>query len=124
MVLTDLSLTIWARGLVEHHPGHFPLLGYRPHVDENWQVGMAHGHYVRAGGVVDGSSPLLEDQIAEMGCDYLALGHWHRFADVSANGTPAFYSGSPSDSYVTFASVNVVTLDPETGTQVDRISVD
>lgn len=124
VVLPDLSLTIWARGLVQHHPEHFPLLGYQPHLEQNWQIGMAHGHYVPKGEIANGSSPLLEEQIADMKCDYLALGHWHDFADVSSNGTSAFYSGSPSESFSTFASVNLVTLDPATGVHVDRISLD
>jgi hypothetical protein len=40
----------------------------------------------------DRSSPVLSKQIGALGCDYLALGHWHRFLDVSANGVAAYYN--------------------------------
>jgi DNA repair exonuclease SbcCD nuclease subunit len=121
VVLRDLGLTVWARALVDHHPGHNPLEGYRPLEEENWQVALAHGHYVPASERADRSSPLLQAHIGLMGCDYLALGHWHRFLDVTTNRVPAFYPGSPSEAGGSYPSVNLVTLDPETGVSVERI---
>src|SRR6478752_2398139 len=83
-VLEDLRLTVWARAMVDHHPGNDPLLGYTPQVEDHWQVAMAHGHYFADHETPDRSSPVLSKQIGALGCDYLALGHWHRFLDVSA----------------------------------------
>jgi exonuclease SbcD len=122
--LEELRLTIWARALVDHHPGHNPLKGYGRLGDENWQVALAHGHYIPSGERCDRSSPIRQEQMTALGCDYLALGHWHRFADVSAPGVPAFYPGSPSESGGSYPSANLVTLDPKRGTRVERISFD
>jgi DNA repair exonuclease SbcCD nuclease subunit len=124
IVLEDLGLSVWARALVDHHPGHNPLEGYQPLEDGNWQVALAHGHYVPSSEKADRSSPLLQEHIGLMGCDYLALGHWHRFLDVSTNGVPAFYPGSPSEAGGSYPSVNLVTLDPEAGVSVERIRLE
>ena len=56
---------------------------------------MAHGHYHYPDDTEERSSPIRPHEIAEAGCDYVALGHWERFEDVSQNSVTAFYSGSP-----------------------------
>jgi len=116
IVLEDLHLTIWARAMMGHEPRHKPLTGYKKHKEEYWQVVLAHGYYFRPDQRSDRSSPILAQEIAELGCDYLALGHWHHFVDVSVNGVPAFYSGSPAT-----GAANLVILDPANGTRVERI---
>lgn len=123
LVLHELGLTTWARGMVEHYPANFPLRGYSRLDDGNWQVVMAHGHYVPANEESYRSSPIPEQQIAALHCDYLALGHWHRFQDVSAGGTRAYYCGSPAEPGMTDASTNLVTLDPADGVTVERITL-
>jgi len=121
LVMDDLRLAIWSRGLVDHHPGHRPLEGYRLARDDYWQVVLAHGHFVPLEERSDRSSPILHEEIAGLTCHYLALGHWHRFLDCSANGVPAFYPGSPSEPGGSFPSANLVTLDPAQGTRVERV---
>lgn len=123
VVLEDLRLSVWARAMVEHHPGNDPLLGYSRHVDDHWQVAMAHGHYFADHETPDRSSPVLAKHIGALGCDYLALGHWHRFLDVSANGVAAFYSGSPSEHGGTYPSANLVTLEQGAPVVVERIAL-
>lgn len=121
-VFDHLKLSIWAKPILDHHPGHKPLEGYRPGgAPGYWQIALVHGHYVPAGESTDRSSPIHEEEIARLECDYLALGHWHRFLDISANGVPAFYCGSPSESGSSFASANLVTLDPVSGARVERL---
>jgi DNA repair exonuclease SbcCD nuclease subunit len=122
--VSGLRLTVWARAMLEHHPGFDPLLGYQRLDDGTWQVALAHGHYFATGHRPDRSSPLLQQQIGALGCDYLALGHWHRYLDVSHNGTPAFYCGSPSEAGGRFAGANLVTLDPRQGVSVERIALE
>ena len=124
VALDHLQVTLWARGLVEHHPGNNPLAGYSRHVEGHWQVALAHGHFVPSAQKPDRSSPVFEDQIGALGCDYLALGHWHRFLDVSRNGTAAFYPGSPSEAGGSFASVNLVTLEEGRPARVERIPIE
>jgi len=121
VVLDELRLTAWSRAMVEHYPGNAPLAGYSRRIEDNWQVCMAHGHYVGLGEPNDRSSPILAKDIAAVDCDYLALGHWHRFLDVSQNGTTAFYCGCPSEAGGSFPSANLVRLHPEEGVGVERI---
>jgi DNA repair exonuclease SbcCD nuclease subunit len=123
LVIEELGLSLWARAMVDHHPGHKPLESYEPARNGHWQVVMAHGHYVPGSETTYRSSPILEDEIAGLACDYLALGHWHRYLDVSVNGIPAYYPGSPSEPGDSFASVNLVVLDPATGVTVERVAL-
>jgi exonuclease SbcD len=123
LLFADLSLAIWARGIKDHSPENRPLEGYRPADPGWWSVVITHGHYVAEGDVSDRSSPITQKEIGQLGCDYLALGHWHRFLDVSEGGVTAYYSGSPSEPRLHEASVNLVTLDRRTGVQVERLSI-
>jgi DNA repair exonuclease SbcCD nuclease subunit len=52
----------------------------------------------------------------------LALGHWHRFVDVSEGDVKAFYSGSPEPANAE-STVNLVTLDPDGGVLVERRAI-
>ena len=117
----DLRLNVWARAMIEHHPAHKPLEGFERGGDGYWNIAMAHGHYVPDDESNYRSSPIWEREIAGLGCDYLALGHWHRFLDVSSQGVPAFYCGSPSESGGSFASANLVSLHPQDGVSVERV---
>ena len=83
VVLEELDLAVWSRGMLAHTPENTPLLGYAPLKDARWQVVMAHGHYVAPEERDLRSSPIYPADIATLGCHYVALGHWHRFADVS-----------------------------------------
>ena len=123
MHFDELKLSVWARAMLDHHPGHNPLAGFERNGNGHWHVALAHGHYVPDDESNYRSSPIWEREIADMGCDYLALGHWHRFLDVSANGVPAFYCGSPSEAGGSFSSGNLVALHPEDGVSVERISL-
>lgn len=118
VVLKDLHLAIWGRALLGHELRRKPLEGYEKHREGYWQVVLAHGYYFPPDEQSDRSSPILAQDIAELGCDYLALGHWHHFVDVSANGVTAFYSGAPST-----GGANLVMLDPASGTRVERVSL-
>ena len=115
-----LSLVVWARGIESHEPANRPLDGYVPADADHWRVVLSHGHYVPGGEISDRSSPIPQDEIAQLQCDYVALGHWHRFTDVSQGDVKAFYSGSPSEPGSEQATVNLVTLDPEAGVTVER----
>jgi DNA repair exonuclease SbcCD nuclease subunit len=115
LVFEDLSLVVWARGIENHDPGNRPLDGYVPGGEGWWRVVLTHGHYVARGERCDRSSQIAQDEIGQLQSDYVALGHWHRFVDVSEGEVKAFYSGSPDG-----ATVNLVTLDPEEGFRLER----
>jgi DNA repair exonuclease SbcCD nuclease subunit len=124
LVFEDLALTIWARGIASHDPQNRPLATWAPADPAYWSVVITHGHYVPRGEVSNRSSQISQDEIGQLQCHYLALGHWHRFLDVSEGDTTAFYSGSPSEPGHDGPSVNLVTLDPSSGVRVERRAID
>lgn len=124
MHFEELGLAVWARGIENHDPDNRPLEGYVPADPDYWSVVVTHGHYVERGEDSYRSSQITQDEIGALACQYLALGHWHRFLDVSEGTTTAYYSGSPSQPGREGPSVNVVTLHPETGVHVERRPLD
>jgi DNA repair exonuclease SbcCD nuclease subunit len=123
LVFEHLSLVVWARGIESHDPRNRPLAGYTPGDPRYWRVVLTHGHYVPDGDRSGRSSPINQQEIGELECDYVALGHWHRFTDVSEGQVNAFYSGSPSDFGLTEATVNLVTLSVDGGVTVEREAI-
>lgn len=115
LALPDLQLEVWGRAMDSHTPAFRPLAGIPTQRSENWQVAVAHGHYHFPDDTEERSSPIRPHEIADAECDYIALGHWERFEDVSQNGVTAFYSGSPMGASTTRGNiaVNVVDLDLE-----------
>jgi DNA repair exonuclease SbcCD nuclease subunit len=124
LIFPDLALAVWARGIEQHDPDHRPLSGYQPVAEPGyWQIVVTHGHYVPTGRAPGRSSPISQGEIASLACDYVALGHWHGFADVSHGSTRACYSGSPSEPVGGGYTVNIVTLDHERGVEVEQRAV-
>lgn len=119
IVFGDLSMAVWARGIEDHHPGHRPLEGYKPPGPELWNVVLTHGHYATTEDDAHRSSRITPEEIAGLHCDYLALGHWHRFLDVSQGGVRAAYSGSPSES----RTAALVHFDPGAGVDLERLDL-
>ncbi|HCO43721.1 MAG TPA: hypothetical protein DCZ11_05535 [Gammaproteobacteria bacterium] len=96
LVLEELGVSVWGRGLVDHHPGHRPLADAPGRLREDlWHLGLAHGVHVPEDGESRNSSPIHAHEIAAAGFDYLALGHIHAARDVSAGASTAWYCGAP-----------------------------
>ena len=110
----ELTLDVWGRAMDSHTPAFRPLAGIPRHRNGHWRVAVAHGHYHYPDDTEERSSPILSHEIAEAACDYIALGHWERFEDVSQNGVTAFYSGSPMGAATERGqvAVNVVDMVP------------
>ena len=121
LFLDELGLAVWGRPVYDHHPGFRPLEGMPHRPWDGWYVTMAHGLVMDFPEAALRSSPITSDEIAEAGCDYIALGHVHAFRDVSQNGVPAFYSGAPSGAGT--RGVALVELDPETGVSVSPLAI-
>ena len=117
-----LTLDIWGRAMDSHTPAFRPLAGIPKHRNGHWRVAIAHGHFHYPDDTEERSSPIRPHEIAESDCDYIALGHWERFEDVSQQGTTAFYSGSPmgASSAQDKIAVNLVELNP---TNAQNVSV-
>ena len=109
----ELTLDVWGRAMDRHTPAFRPLAGIPTARNSHWRVVMAHGHFHYPDDTEERSSPIRSHEIAEAACDYIALGHWERFEDVSQNGVTAFYSGSPMGAATSRGNVavNVVDLD-------------
>lgn len=119
----SLTLDVWGRAMDSHTPAFRPLAGIPNRVNGHWRVAMAHGHFHFPDDNEERSSPIRTPDIAGADCDYIALGHWERFEDVSQHGVTAFYSGSPMGASVRpqHVAVNVVELDPNAATTI-RVS--
>ncbi len=115
-----LGLDVWGRAMDSHTPSFRPLAGIPAERTGRWLVGMAHGHFHFPDDTEERSSPIRPHEIAGAACDYIALGHWERFEDVSQNGVMAFYSGSPMGASADRGrvAVNVVDLDPRAAESV------
>jgi DNA repair exonuclease SbcCD nuclease subunit len=61
----------------------------------NWLVGMFHGSVAVPGKFEQDEVLVTEQEIADSGLDYLALGHWHSFREARAGATTYAYSGAP-----------------------------
>ncbi len=120
-VFEELDVTIWGKGLVDHHPGNKPMAGLPARATQGWFIGMAHGFFVEDPKELR-SSLITPDEIASSDLDYLALGHVHVFRDVSQGGTRAFYPGVPSVQYAPERScVAVVDFEHAEGVLVSEL---
>ncbi len=60
-----------------------------------FHVGLAHGTIMRMPEFADTSFPIEPDEVASLGLDYLALGHWHGFTPPPEAVSKRFaYSGT------------------------------
>ncbi len=119
--LEELDLTIWGRGIVDHHPDHKPL-GVLPDANnDGWFIGMTHGYYVGRGAQMF-SSLITPEEIEQSPFDYLALGHVHVFNVVEHGGTTAAYPGSPNLAQgAKEITAALVELCPDNGVSVERV---
>lgn len=117
----ELGLSVWGRPVYSHDPSFHPLEGVRPRPACGWYVVMAHGLVVDDYVGTFRSSPITQEELSEVDCDYVALGHVHVYRDVTHGGPPAFYCGAPSGSQ--HATIALVTLDPASGAHVERIAL-
>jgi DNA repair exonuclease SbcCD nuclease subunit len=118
----DLTLDLWGRAMTSHTPEFHPLAGMPPSPSGYWLVALAHGHFHLDGDRERRSSPIRSWEVAQAPCDYLALGHWDRHADVSQGRVKAVYSGAPLGPFRDNATlaVTLVDLDPAQGVQTHQ----
>lgn len=109
------ALAIWGRATTVHSRSSRPLAGAPSRAElapgatrPAWYVVTAHGHLCQAGpGDRQRSSPLTSSEIEASAADYVALGHWHATTEVTGEGVPAWYAGSPSDPFAIGGFVSV-----------------
>ncbi|MBI4187537.1 MAG: DNA repair exonuclease [Chloroflexi bacterium] len=91
----DLNLTVYGTPFDGKSSCSSPLKELTLASGSEFHIGMAHCS-VRRPGLIESDDMLLDEgEIASSGLDYLALGHWHSFQDLSQGNTKACYCGSP-----------------------------
>jgi DNA repair protein SbcD/Mre11 len=93
--LSEHSLVLWGRGMIEHEPTFHPLAGIPRPEGDAWHIALGHGFFMEDDVPSYRSSPIFAGEIRASGWDYIALGHCHAFADVSQGPVTAYYSGAP-----------------------------
>ena len=113
----EQGIKFWGKAMVEHSPLFHPLSPTPEPVENDWFVGMGHGHFEKSDVNSGRSSIILPKDISESPFDYIALGHWDLYTDVSQGNIPAVYSGCPMVSGIKNAtgSVSLVDLDSRKG---------
>ena len=126
VTLPELGLAVWGRPIQAHAEDAELFNGAPPRNGLPWHVLMAHGYFQEERKESHNGLPIWPDEIASAECDYIALGHLHRYQEVSQNGTKAFYSGSPMGSGLNLKIGKIlrVRLDPQEGTSVEVIQLD
>ncbi len=118
---TDLDLSVWGKGIVDHHPENKPLERVPERTHEGWHIGMIHGYYIERGGGMY-SSLITPDEIAASQLDYLALGHVHVFSAIEHGRTLAAYPGSPNVNQGTREMTAAhVEMRPGEGVRINRV---
>jgi DNA repair exonuclease SbcCD nuclease subunit len=117
-----LEVTVWGRGMTDHSPANRPLAGHVSPADGDWHIVLAHGHLQAEADPGQRSSPITSAEVAGLECDYLALGHWHRYHEVRAGNVIGCYAGPPSPGWPGApATVNQITLGRRPEPIIERI---
>ncbi|MDC0034801.1 DNA repair exonuclease [Chloroflexi bacterium] len=114
----EQGIKFWGKAMYEHSPLFHPLSPIPEPIEDDWFVGMGHGHFEENDINSGRSSIIIPQDIFESPFDYIALGHWDLYTDVSQGTRPAVYSGCPmvlGDKNET-GSISLVDLDSEKGT--------
>ncbi len=96
------------------------------HQGKKFRIGMAHGPVHLPGLAEYDMPPIPAGWIEESGLNYLALGHWHQFKDVSAGKVSAFYPGSIEMLAINredAGNVLMVSLDSQAKAGVEKIKI-
>ncbi|MFQ5879421.1 MAG: exonuclease SbcCD subunit D [Dehalococcoidia bacterium] len=128
LVFPKLDLALWGRADVGSANGLAPLAGLPRRGGERWYVAVAHGHVLLPGMRTYGSALIEPEEMGRCDVDYIALGHWEPFADVSGDGVVACYAGAPlpltDGGEGRSGSVTIVHLEGGRGVRVVRRVVD
>lgn len=91
----ELDLTVCGRANLSPTGSQSPLTGLEKTNETKYHVAMAHGEMAIEGKFAGDYYPIEQKEIAASGMNYVALGHWHRYADFSQGDVKAFYCGAP-----------------------------
>lgn len=89
------GLALWGKADPGSGPDFAALAGLPPRGRERWYVAIAHADVLLPDRRPWASVHIRPEEIAAADLDYLALGHWEPFEDVSQGSVTAVYSGAP-----------------------------
>jgi DNA repair exonuclease SbcCD nuclease subunit len=121
--LGQLPVTVISHVFPAKRAAQSPLVGIRAAAEAaradrqrsgNWLIGMVHGSIAQPGRFEHDEVIVTEQEIADSGLDYLALGHVHSFREGRAGSVAWAYSGAPEP----------VALDQDGAGQVVLVSLD
>jgi exonuclease SbcD len=97
VVFEPLQAVVYGRIFDTKRAGRSPLAGFKVREDMGgtWKIGMVHGSLVIPGRTDADAVTFTEEEIAQTGLDYLALGHWHSAVEGRAGNVTYAYPGSP-----------------------------
>lgn len=121
---TEYGISFWGKAMQEHSPQFQPMTNISFKNTDYWKVALAHGQFEDEKINSGRSSLIFPNHIAESGCDYVALGHWDSFTNVSQKKIPAYYSGCPTKlSNQKTGMVSIITMDPSDGVSHKRFAL-
>ena len=100
----QLGVSVLSRVFPAKRASESPLIAIRAAAEKargagpraaNYLVGMIHGSIAQPGRFEQDEVIVTNDEIAQSGLDYLALGHVHSFREGRAGGVAFAYSGAP-----------------------------
>ena len=104
MDFSRLGISVLAHVFPAKRAAESPLVGIKAAAEaargegpraENWLIGMIHGSIAQPGRFEHVEVIVTEQEIADSGLDYLALGHVHSFREGRAGSVAWAYSGAP-----------------------------
>jgi exonuclease SbcD len=97
MVFPSLDLIVYGRVFDAKRSPRSPLAGLDASSERRagWKIGLVHGSLLIPGKTESDSVVFSEEEIAQSGLDYLALGHWHSAMQGRAGTTTYAYPGAP-----------------------------
>ncbi|MEI6462575.1 MAG: metallophosphoesterase [bacterium] len=126
ILLEELEITFFANTTLHQKSKISPLKGLKEKVGSSssrYKVVMAHGSVEM--GFDNSNYPISKADIDSLHANYLALGDWHSYLDVSTPNQKAVYAGSPelvewnqvNSGYVVIVELN------EKVTKIERVKV-
>jgi len=94
-VFENLGLTVYGKALTTGILEESPLEGIHPQTGTKFHIALIHGSMKISEKVKEDGAIFTLEEVESSGMNYIAMGHWHSFADYSRGRTKACYCGSP-----------------------------
>ncbi|MEX0682449.1 MAG: metallophosphoesterase [Dehalococcoidia bacterium] len=114
-VWPEHDLEVWGRAHLDY--ANMSPLSDAPPPEACRRIAMAHGHWYQTPADHHRGWLITDDDIANSGAAYVALGHWPQAGPAGDGRVPAYYCGSPDLA----TTVNAVRLCTDGSVEVERV---